>query len=126
MSAKKLSRAQLLAIPHLAAGSSIRATADTIGVSERSIRRWLKNPEFAAALREAEKEVWNATVRKLRALGEKAVNALGRVLEDPGATPSARIQAARAILDGIAKAEALSRLQDLEDRVRALEERLRP
>ena len=126
MSAKKLSRAQLLAIPHLAAGNSIRATADTIGVSERSIRRWLRQPEFAAALREAEKEVWNATVRKLRALGEKAVNTLGRVLEDPGATPSARIQAARAILDGIAKAEALSRLQDLEDRVRALEERLRP
>jgi len=126
LSAKKLSRAQLLAIPHLAAGNSIRATADTIGVSERSIRRWLRQPEFAAALREAEKEVWNATVRKLRALGEKAVNTLGRVLEDPGATPSARIQAARAILDGIAKAEALSRLQDLEDRVRALEERLRP
>ena len=124
MSAKKLSRTQLSAIPHLAAGNSIRATADTIGVSERSIRRWLRQPEFAAALREAEKEVWNATVRKLRALGEKAVNTLGRVLEDPGATPSARIQAARAILDGIAKAEALSRLQDLEDRVRALEERL--
>ena len=125
MSAKKLSRAQLLAIPHLAAGSSIRATADTIGVSERSIRRWLRQPEFAAALREAEKEVWNATVRKLRALGERAVRALGRVLEDPGATPSARIQAARAILDGIAKAEALARLEELEDRVRALEERMK-
>jgi len=124
MSDRGLTPRQRRAVELLAAGYSYREAASELGIGEATLRRWRKRPDFAEALREAEKAIWDATIRKLRALGEKAVRTLGKALDDPGATPSSRIAAARAILEMGARAEAFARLEELERRLARLEERM--
>lgn len=121
MTAETLTSKQRRAVELLAAGYSYRETASQLGIGEATLRRWRKKPDFAEALRRAEREVWDATIRKLRALGEKAVRTLGKALDDPEGTPSSRIAAAKTILEMSAKAEIFARLEDLENRLARLE-----
>jgi len=121
MSGHGLTPRQRRAVELLAAGLSYREAASELGIGEATLRRWRKKPLFAAALREAEKQIWDATIRKLRALGERAVHALGKALDDPDGTPSSRIAAAKTILEMSAKAEIFARLEDLENRLARLE-----
>jgi len=124
VTAETLTPKQRRAVELLAAGYSYREAASELGIGEATLRRWRKKAHFAEALREAEKAVWDATLRKLRALGEKAVRALGKALDDPEGTPSSRIAAARAVLEMGARAEAFARLEELERRLASLEERI--
>ena len=100
-------------------GYSLRQAAAEVGVCEKTIRRWLKRPDVAQALQEIQEEVWGATVRKLRALGEKAITTLGEVMGDQTAPPTARVGAARATLELITK---LSEVEELKQRVERLED----
>jgi len=113
------------AVELLALGYSLRQAAAEVGVCEKTIRRWLKRPDVAQALQEIQEEVWGATVRKLRALGEKAVTTLGEVMGDQTAPPTARVRAARATLELIVKVGEIEELRERLERLEALAERFK-
>jgi hypothetical protein len=79
------------------------------------LRRWLAEPEFQRAYREASRRLLEDAMRRLRAVTGEAVDALRAAL---GAEPEAlRVRAAHIILEVAAKMET----DDLAARVRSLE-----
>ena len=78
-----LSTKQVQALPHLAAGNTLAHTATAVNVSDKTLSRWMNEPEFKAsylALRELEAEIATA---ELRGLGLKAAMVLSRAMDNP-------------------------------------------
>jgi len=100
---------------------TLRAAADVSGVPERTLRRWLTEPDFAELLAQARKQsVVHASTRLVAACGS-AAEVLVAVAEDTGAPPAARVSAARTVLE---MARGFVVLEDLEARLRRVEEGL--
>jgi hypothetical protein len=98
---------QQKAVAALLAHPTILAAAAAIGVGESTLRRWLDSPHFAAAYRQARRQLVEQTIARLQQLGHKAAAALEAVLDDPEGRPQDKIRAAVALL-GIA-------IQDIEN-----------
>jgi len=95
----QLSPRKLKAVQLLVSGVSLREAAAQLRISDRTLRRWCKRPEFQAALQEGQKEAWGHMVRRLRALGDQAVTTLREVMADTDASPSSRVAAARFVIE---------------------------
>jgi hypothetical protein len=98
---------------------SLQAAAEASGVHEKTLRRWLRDDAvFQMAYREARRAVvQQAIVQVQRATGE-AVETLRAVMQDSEAPASAKVSAAKTILETAVKAVEL---EDLEARIVALE-----
>lgn len=105
----QLSPKQLEAISGVVQGLPSSQIAKTIGVSTRTLERWRKIPEFAAAItriqgsasRQVEAElVSNVTsvTSRLENLASKSLDTLEQILDNPEARSSDRIQAAKLLL----------------------------
>jgi hypothetical protein len=120
---EKLSRKQDQAITALVSCASITEAAAQCGLAEVTLRRWLKQEGFQTAYREARRAVvQHAIVQVQRATGE-AVETLRSVMHDADAPASARVSAAKAILETAVKAVEV---EDLEARFAALEAQGQP
>jgi hypothetical protein len=74
---------QLNAIDLLVTGKIDRDVAEAVGVSRQTVCGWrLHDPYFRAELNKRRKEVWGASVDKLRSLLPKALEVLERELDD--------------------------------------------
>ena len=113
------------AVELLAQGLSPSEVADKVGVSDRTVRRWVKRPEVAEALRELQREALHGIARRLRALAQHATDALGHVLKSENTTPAVRVSSARAVLEFVIRLEELEKVEELETRVAAIEEIVR-
>lgn len=91
------------AIDVLAGGGTREGAARAAGVSDRTVRRWLQEAGFAAALDETLDDATREIGRRLVAIGGKAVKTLDRVMDDPEVPASARVLAAARVLDALAK-----------------------
>jgi hypothetical protein len=113
----KLSRKMEASIAALLAQPSVEAAARTVGVSERTLRGWLKLPEFNAAY--ARREVLERTVARLLKATGKAVDTLevNLACENPGV----EVRATTIILEHACKGVELL---DLAERLAAVERRL--
>jgi hypothetical protein len=119
---KRLSPKQETAINALLTEPTTRAAAAAAKVSEATIWRWLADPDFAAAYREARGQLLESTLTAMQAAGGDAVKCLRDVMKDEQAQPSARVAAAKAILDlGLKAREVL----DNEERLQAVEQFLK-
>lgn len=81
---------------------NVRSAAEACGVGERTLHRWLRDPEFAAQLAQVESELVDAAARRLLALTDDAIRSLAQLLvgsEDD----SVRLRAAVAVLDQTAR-----------------------
>ena len=107
------------AIVALLAEPSIEAAAQTAEVSDVTIWRWMKQPEFRAKLRDARRAVVEGAIGRLQAAATEAVDTLRRNLTC--GTPSFEVRAAATILDQAIKAVELF---DVVERVEQLEARL--
>jgi hypothetical protein len=116
---EKLSRKQEQGIRALLLQPTLRDAATAIGVDERTLRRWLRDDAvFQIAYREARRAVvQHAIVQVQRATGE-AVETLRQVMQDRESPASARVSAAKAILETAVKG---IEIEDLEARIAALE-----
>ncbi|MCY4527768.1 MAG: hypothetical protein OXD46_01895 [Chloroflexi bacterium] len=77
-----LSAKQVQALPHLAIGRTLADTATAINVSERTLHRWLTDPEFKGAyleLRDVEAKIARA---ELRGLSLKAATTLSKAMDN--------------------------------------------
>jgi hypothetical protein len=101
--------------------STIRAAAESVGVTDRTGRRWLADPEIIGALREAEAGALDAIQRSLTQLAADAVGALADALTDGDAGAAVKVRAADLILQRLLQfREAVG----IEDRLLELEARL--
>jgi len=93
---------QLNAIDILITGKSDQAVADAIGVSRPTVTSWrLYDPHFQAELNRRRKEVWGASVDRMRTLLPKAFDTLERAI-DEGSYRAALELIKMAGLDGVA------------------------
>lgn len=96
----------------------IRAAAKASKVSEISLFRWLKDPDFLKMYKDAKQIAFNNAIANLQQSGSIAVDALIEIASDKKCPPSSRVSSARTILEMGIKAfeneELLSRIEDLE------------
>ncbi len=113
----RLTRNQLAGLEALALTSSTREAAGRVGVSERTLRRWMGQPEFMAAYRVQTREANAQALQALMAAQQEAVQVLREGLTaDSIAT---RVRAASRLLEIGLKV----RDHDIEERLEELERR---
>lgn len=118
---EKLSRKKEQAVMALITEPTIKAAADKVGITTPTLCKWLKLSEFKAAYREARREAVSVAIAKLQQATTEAVEALRAVMNDPNKPASARVGAARSILELAIKAVEI---EDLEIRIEELEHKI--
>jgi hypothetical protein len=106
------------AIIALLAEPTLKAAAASASVSETTLWRWLRDPTFKGAYRQARREALDRATTRLAALVEKAVEALGEIVADPTVSPHVRVSAASRIVEFALKA---AELEDVQTRLEKLE-----
>jgi hypothetical protein len=115
----KLSRKQEQGISALLLQPTLIDAATAIGVDERTLRRWLReHGPFQSAYREARRQIVQQAVVQVQHATGTAVHTLLAVMQDANASASARVSAAKTIIETAIKAVEV---EDLEARIAALE-----
>lgn len=111
---KSYERAALALLEH----PTVAEAAHSVEVSETTLYRWMNEVEFQDVYRAARREVVRHSVARLQRACRTAVDTLTDVMECSESPASARVTAARAVLEMAFKAVEL---EDIEARVTALE-----
>jgi hypothetical protein len=106
------------AIAALLTQRNVEEAARTAGIGTRTLLRWLKIPEFAAAYREARRQAFGQSIARLQQATSAAAATLMKIMVDPSAPASVRVRAADSIFNHPAKA---IEIEDIEARVSELE-----
>src|SRR5271155_743521 len=114
----KLGRKKEAALLALLSQRSVEEAARVTGVGLRTLYRWMKEPEFDAAYRDAKRAAFSQSIARLHQMASAAVTTLGKAMVDPSTPPATKVRAADSILDHTAKA---IELEDLEARLAELE-----
>ena len=109
---------QEAAILALLAEPTVAKAAETSGVPERTMHRWLREPVFRAAYQEARRDAFQQALSMVHRYAPAAVATLVKAMHDNSAPWNSRVTAATAMLKF--SREALE-LDDLAERVKALE-----
>lgn len=121
-----LSPAQEQALVALLNEPTVLKAAQVCGVGERTIHRWLDEPDFSAAYRKARREVFAQAVALSGRYASLAVHTLAQVMADKAAPVSARVSAASSMLkfarESIEMDDLAVRLEALERASRAADE----
>ncbi len=115
---EKLSRNQERAISALLVHPTMAKAAAAAGVGEVTLWRWLQIPEFKEQYRLARREAVSQAVGHLQGACSVAVVALTDISQDVNCPASARVSAARTVLELALKGVEL---EDLAVRVEELE-----
>lgn len=118
---EKLSRKKDQAVMALITEPTMKAAADKIGITPRTLYKWLKMPEFRSAYMQAKREAVSVAITRLQQAATEAVEALRAIMNDASKPASARVAAARAILEMAIKA---IEIEDLEVRIEELEHKI--
>jgi len=118
VSSPKISRKQEEAIVALLSQRGVEEVARAVKVSARTVYRWLKEPAFDQAFREARRAAFSQCVARLQQAAPAAVTTLLKTLVDPAAPASVRVRAAECIINHSTKA---IELEDIEGRLSQLE-----
>lgn len=114
----KFAQKHELAIIALLTAPSISEAAKKVGIAETTLYKWLQMPEFVEHYKEARKQAVGQAVARLQQATTKAVDALTDVMENHESKDSARVSAAKTVLELSLKA---IELEDLQAKVEELE-----
>ena len=114
----ELTPRKLRAAEALVAGASHHMAAASVGMSGRTLRRWLQDPEFIGVLESLRRIAFDEAMGLLRASALDAVRSLRSVLSDGHAPAPARVTAARAILELAVRSHEMN---EIEGRIEQLE-----
>lgn len=98
---------------------TVPKAAEVSGVATSTIYRWLKEPVFASAYREARRESFRHAIGMTQRYAPAAIQTLMKVMQDPAAAHNAKVSAATALLKF--SRESIE-LDDLAARVETLEQ----
>ncbi len=115
---ERLPPKQRQAVEALLATGEVTAAAREVGVSRETLHRWLRQPLFLQAVREAEAAALDELSRLLVRLGRTAAATLAKAMSDPATPWATRVRAADASLSRLLQ---LRELATLEARVTELE-----
>jgi hypothetical protein len=124
---QKATRKRDLLITNLLTSSTYAEAAQKTGISECTLYRWLRDPDFQSAFRQARRQIVDHAVSRLTTLTSKAVTTLERNMHS--SVPSSEVRSALGVLDHVKtlllseeQDERLTRLEELvEARISALE-----
>lgn len=117
---QKLPPKQEKLIAALMVTATVQAAAKTVGVSETTAHRWLReDANFDAAYRAARKNAVEQAIARVQQTSGVAVQILLSIAADKDAPASSRVAAARTMLELALRAVEF---EDLTARVRALEQ----
>ncbi len=118
---ENLTSKQEKALVALLAHGTLKEASEACGMSETTLWRTMQLPGFQTAYRASRRQSVEAAIAKLQAGCAVAVRVLLEVAEDGQASSTARVAAAKTILDQSVNGLELT---DLQERVEQLEERL--
>ena len=101
---------------------TVKAAAESLGMSERQLHRWLDEPGFAKAWRAARRVAFAQAISLSQRYTPMAVQTLAKISTDQSAPHAARVSASTALLKF--SRESIE-LDDLAERVEALEAELK-
>jgi hypothetical protein len=99
---------------------SMERAAAAAGMSEATLRRRMRDPEFQEEYRAARREAFRQSIVRLQHASGAAVSTLLRVMADQTAPASSRVRAASCVLE---RSREAMELEDVEARISRLEER---
>lgn len=122
--ASELNPKQERAIIALLSTSRFCEVALLAGVSDATLRRWMKEPEFKARLRQERIEATSVAVGSLQVAMSVAADTLREVMTDEEQPGAVRVSAAKAVLDAGFKAATVddlgAQLEELEAMMNAM------
>jgi transposase-like protein len=104
------------AIAALLCHGSVEAAARAVGINPNTLLRWMKEPEFKAALWEARCTVASQAMGRLQDAMGAAVTTVLKIMLDLNAPAGTRLRAAEIVLE-----QGTGEMEDIEDRVTELE-----
>jgi len=114
----KFPRKKEQAIAALLSERTIEAAARVIGIGVKTLKRWLKNPDFHEEYRNARLEVVNQTIARLQQNSPAAGTIILKLMADPKVRDEVKFKAAKLILEislnGIALEHIEERISELE------------
>ena len=116
-----LNERQVIAARCLAAGKTIRYTAQEAGVSERWLYSWRQRPEMQREIQRLQGEMLDDAGGMNTSMQQVAISTLSEILVDPNARASDRINAARTLMSG---SQAFAERKLLERKLADLEKQL--
>ena len=114
----KFGRKKEEAIAALLSQRNVEDAARVVGVDAKTLLRWMKEPEFDAAYREARRVAFGQSVARLQQASGAAVTTLLKLMLDANVPASTRARCAESVLTQTAKA---IELDDIEARLSELE-----
>jgi len=116
-----LSANQLKAIKAMIAHETVSDAAKGCNLARDTMYKYMRDPIFDHELKKAKRVLVNRAILSLQQSCSHAATALAAICRDEEAPPSARVSAAREILNQTMKA---IEIEGIEERLQALEERL--
>ena len=114
----KFDRKHEEAIAALLTQRNVEDAARAVGIGISTLLRWMKEPEFEAAYREARRAAFGQSVARLQQGSSAAASTLLKVMIDPSTPPSTKVRAADSVLGHSAKA---IEIEDIDARLTELE-----
>lgn len=111
------------ALAALVTHSTIREASKSSGIPERTLWRYMEQPDFSERLAVEKGKLISSASDRLKSKLDAATQAIADVMEDAEAPPQTRVNAARTILEFSLKytemADVIHRLNELERQVMA-------
>jgi translation initiation factor 2 alpha subunit (eIF-2alpha) len=114
----KFGRKKEEAVAALLIHRNTEEAAKAAGISHNTILKWMKEPEFDAAYREAKRTAFGQAVARLQQGSAAAATTLLKVMIEAATPPSVKVRAAEAVLNHASKA---IEIEDIEARLAELE-----
>ena len=114
----KFERKQEEAIIALLTQRNIDEAAKAVGIAPNTLLKWMKQPEFDAAYREARRAAFRQSVARLQQGASAAATTMLKTMIDANTPASTRLRAAECVMNHATKA---IEIEDIEARVAALE-----
>jgi transposase-like protein len=106
------------AVAALLTQRNVEEAARSVGISAATLVRWLKEPEFQKAYREARRAAFSQSIARLQQGTSAAATTLIKLLLDPNTPASVRARVADSIFSHASKA---IEIEDIDARVTELE-----
>lgn len=92
-----------------------------LGISESTLYRLLKDPDFLEKLEDAQNKLYNSIIYQLICLSRESINSLSELITNPKTSAVVKLKASQEIINTVFK---VCNYEDLQKRIEKIEKRL--